>query len=83
MNTELEVLSLGPLTVAPKFQGKGIGSRLVRHSLSVAKILGYDAVIIFGHPTYYPRFGFQEAKEFGISTKEGKNFPAFMALELF
>lgn len=82
-NTELEVLNFGPLTVAPKFQNKGIGSSLVRHSLEEAKRLGFDAVIIFGHPNYYPRFGFKEAKEFNITTKDDKNFPAFMALELF
>jgi len=81
--TELEVLNFGPLTVAPKFQNQGIGSALVRHSLEEAKRLGFDAVIIFGHPNYYPRFGFKEAKEFNITTKDEKNFPAFMALELF
>lgn len=81
--TELEVLNFGPLSVAPKFQNKGIGSALVRHSLEQAKALGFDAVVIFGHPNYYPRFGFKEAKEFNISTKDDQNFPAFMAIELF
>lgn len=31
---------------------------------------------------YYPRFGFKESKAFGITTRDGKNFPAFMAIEL-
>lgn len=81
--TELEVLNFGPLTVKPEFQKQGIGSALVQYSLEEAKKMGFDAVVIFGHPSYYPRFGFQEASVFHISTKEGKNFPAFMAIELF
>lgn len=81
--TELEVLNFGPLSVAPKFQNQGIGSALVSYSLDQAKKMGFDAVIIFGHPNYYPRFGFREAKEFNISTKDDQNFPAFMAMELF
>ena len=81
--TELEVLNFGPLTVKPEFQNQGIGSALVKYSLEEAKKMGFDAVVIFGHPNYYPRFGFKEASEFHICTKEGKNFPAFMALEIY
>jgi len=40
-------------------------------------------VLIFGHESYYPRFGFKPASEFGITTEDGKNFPAFMALPLY
>ncbi len=80
--TRHDVLNFGPLSVLPEFQGKGVGSALMRHSLKTAARLGYGAVIFFGHPTYYPRFGFKEAREFGITTCKGNNFPAFMAMEL-
>ena len=80
--TRHEVLNFGPLSVLPEFQKQGVGSALMRHSLKAAAQLGYGAVIFFGHPTYYPRFGFKEAKEFNISTCKGNNFPAFMAMEL-
>lgn len=76
------VLNFGPLSVLPEHQNKGIGGALLRHSLKKAARLGHGSVIIFGHPDYYPRFGFREAREFGIATSEGKNFPAFMAMEL-
>ncbi len=76
------VLIFGPLSVAPRHQNKGIGGALLRHSLRKAARLGHGSVIIFGHPGYYPRFGFKEAGAFGITTSEGKNFPAFMAMEL-
>lgn len=77
-----DVLNFGPLSVLPEFQRQGVGSALMRHSLKKAARMGYGSVIFFGHPTYYPRFGFKEAKEFGITTCNGDNFPAFMAMEL-
>lgn len=80
---ESEVLTLGPLSVLPLYQNKGVGTMLVERSLQIAKGLGYKAVMIFGHPAYYPRFGFKNAKEYGITTEDGQNFDAFMALELY
>lgn len=73
----------GPLSVRPDFQRKGVGSALMRHSIQIACSLGYAAIFLFGHPEYYPRFGFSEAGRFGITTSDGSNFPAFMAMELF
>lgn len=80
--TEAEVLSFGPLSVAPGWQGKGVGAALVRHSLAEAAALGYKGVFIFGHPGYYPRFGFENAEKFGVTTWQGANLDAFMGLEL-
>ena len=80
--TRLDVLNFGPLSVWPAHQKTGIGSALMRHSIAEAKRLGYGAILFFGHPAYYPRFGFTEAKAFGITTADGDNFPAFMAIEL-
>lgn len=79
---EHPVLCFGPLAVHPNHQKKGIGVELMKASFEKALSLGYGAVLIFGHPTYYPRVGFKEAKEFNITTSEGENFPAFMAIEL-
>jgi len=39
-------------------------------------------MILFGNPEYYHRFGFVNAQEYSITTKEGQNFEPFMALEL-
>ena len=38
-------------------------------------------VIVLGHPTYYPRFGFRRAIDFGIDNQFGAK-DAFMILEL-
>jgi predicted N-acetyltransferase YhbS/uncharacterized protein YdhG (YjbR/CyaY superfamily) len=77
-----ETLTFGPVSVLPKYQKQGVGSALIRRSLDTARKLGYRAVLIYGHESYYPRFGFRPASDYGITTAEGKNFPAFMALAL-
>ncbi|MFW6270992.1 MAG: GNAT family N-acetyltransferase [Bacillota bacterium] len=81
-NGKKEVLNFGPLSVLPSYQNQGIGSALMNYSIECAKKLGHGAILFFGHPTYYPRFGFVEAKKFGITTASGDNYPAFMAIEL-
>lgn len=81
--TQHELLTFGPLSVLPAYKGHGIGSLLVRHTLELAGAMQYRGVVIFGHPEYYPRFGFKQAKDFGITTDKGENMPPFMALELY
>jgi len=80
---EHELLTFGPLSVSPKYQKQGIGQSLMKYSFDVAKGLGFRAVIIFGHPDYYPRVGFRRAAEFGITTSDGKTFDPFMTFELY
>jgi predicted N-acetyltransferase YhbS len=82
-NQEFEVLCMGPIGVLPSCQKKGIGSQLMNASIQKAKALGFRAVIIYGSPAYYHRFGFVNAQKYGITTPTGDNFDAFMALELY
>lgn len=81
-NSEYEVLCMGPLSVLPAYQRRGVGSRLLQETLNKARQSGYKAVIIFGNPGFYERFGFKNARQFMIQTSSGENFDAFMALEL-
>lgn len=83
LNKEYEVLCVGPLSVLPDFQKKGIGGKLMKESIKLAKRLWFRGMILFGNPDYYHRFGFRNAKEFEITTKDYQNFEPFMALELF
>lgn len=76
------VLNFGPLSVQPEYQRSGVGKALMHATIAKAKELGYGAILFFGRPEYYPRFGFVEAGCFGITDSEGYNFPAFMAMEL-
>ena len=80
---EWETLTFGPISVLPKYQKQKVGSALILKTFAVARELGYRAVLIFGYESYYPRFGFKPASEYGITTEDGQNFPAFMALPLY
>lgn len=42
----------------------------------------FNGIILFGDPNYYHRFGFRNAKEYDITTKDNQNFEPFLALEL-
>ena len=76
------VLCVGPFSILPELQRKGYGSKLMEHCIKKASELGYFGMILFGNPHYYHRFGFRNAAEFQITTKEGLNFEPFMAKEI-
>lgn len=78
-----EVITFGPISVLPSLQKKGIGSALIEHTKKLADNMGYKAIVIFGNPGYYQRFGFKSAESFGIMTADGANFEAFMAMEMY
>lgn len=76
----VDALCLAPVSVRPDYQGSGVGSMLIREALVRAEQSGFEAVVVLGHPGYYPRFGFSAA----LAAKLAAPFSgeAFMALEL-
>jgi len=77
-----EILGLAPVGVLPVYQRQGIGIALTNKALEILKAEGHKAVIVLGHPEYYPRFGFIPASRFGIRWELECPDGAFMALEL-
>ncbi|GAA1519310.1 N-acetyltransferase [Kribbella lupini] len=73
-------LVLGPVAVLPAYQRAGAGSATIRAALGAARSAGEHAVVLLGHPEYYPRFGFRESTAFGIHGEH--DGPAQMALAL-
>lgn len=73
-------LSLAPMCVHPARQRSGIGSALVETGLELARRREWQAVVVLGHPEFYPRFGFSAELASGLDAPfEGESF---MALEL-
>jgi putative acetyltransferase len=72
---------LAPVAVAPGFQRRGIGEALCRAGIEAVRTLGAEAVVVLGHPDYYPRFGFSAAAARRLASPYAGN-AAFMALEL-
>jgi putative acetyltransferase len=76
----VRAVSLAPMCVRVDRQRQGIGSALVRAGLDAVREAGFRAVVVLGHPGFYPRFGFSA----DLAAKLASPFagPAFMAIEL-
>lgn len=78
----VQTISLAPMAVLPDYQNQGVGSLLVKEGLMKCKELGYQHVVVLGHPNFYPKFGFVPSKEFGIQPPFPVSDHVFMACEL-
>ena len=54
---------LGPVSVLPEQQKKGIGKSLIIEGFSLLKKFGGQGCVLVGHPDYYKRLGFQNFPE--------------------
>jgi putative acetyltransferase len=63
-------LGLGPLSVHPAHQGRGIGAALMHAILGAADAMGEPVVVLLGDPALYSRFGFVPAGSLGIEAPE-------------
>ncbi len=79
---KIDTISFGPVSISPKYQRKGVGSALIKHSIKTASKYGYKAIIILGHPHNYCKHGFKSSKDFNISDSNGKFPYGQLALEL-
>ena len=68
---------LGPVSVCPKYQRKGIGKALIHEGLSRLKDLNAQGCCLVGHPDYYRKFGF---KNMSGLVHEGVPQEVFLAL---
>lgn len=75
-------LALAPVSVLPKFQGQGIGAKLILEAHKKAKELGHTSIVLLGHEHYYPKFGYKQAHTFGITLPFEVPKENCMAIEL-
>jgi putative acetyltransferase len=76
------LLGLAPMAVLAKYQRKGIGSKLVEKGLAEGRAKRYSAVVVLGHPGYYPRFGFVPSVNFSITSEYDVPPDVFLIKEL-
>jgi len=69
------------MAVLPEYQNSGIGSKLIKAGLAACKNSGYLAVIVLGHPNYYPKFGFIPSANYDLTCEYDVPPEVFMILE--
>ncbi|RAL25112.1 GNAT family N-acetyltransferase [Lujinxingia litoralis] len=75
-------MGLAPMAVVEGRRGEGIGLALIEAGLVASRELGAVAVVVLGHPTYYPKAGFRPAQHFGLRSEYDVPPEVFMAVEL-
>ena len=79
---DIRLSGLAPMAVLPENQRKGIGSQLVVEGIKACRLAGYSAVVVLGHPQFYPRFGFMPSVNFKIRSEFDVPDDVFMIKEL-
>jgi uncharacterized protein len=79
---DLELLGLGPISVQPHLQRRGIGSALLRETARRADEAGEPGVALLGSTEYYPRFGFLRADTLGVTAPDPTSRDHFQLLPL-
>ena len=83
--SDVPILTMGPICIAPELKRKGFGKLLLDESLERAKSLGYGAVCFEGNILFYGKSGFTCASDFGIryhGLPEGEDASFFLCKEL-
>ncbi len=79
-DTGARFAALAPLSVLPGFQRDGLGMALMETGHALCAMAGIQAVIVLGHPAYYPRAGY--SAEAAKTVSAPFSGPAFMGLAL-
>lgn len=75
-----DILTFGPVSIAPEHQRNGYGRLLLEHSFRRAEELGWDVIVIFGSPSNYVGCGFKSCKKCNVCLEDGR-FPSAMLVK--
>jgi len=67
---------LGPISVRPDRQGRGIGSALMVEAIERLKAMGSAGCVLLGDPGYYARFGFRACEQLVLPGMPAEYFQA-------
>ena len=62
----IDVLTMGPIGIAPELKRQGYGKAILDYSLEKATDMGFGAVLFEGNIGFYGHSGFDYASKFGI-----------------
>ncbi len=79
---DVDILGLAPVAVHPDHQRRGVGAGLITSALDRLREAGHQAVVLLGHPTYYPRFGFRPGHTWVLACEFPSPPDAFMVMPL-
>lgn len=82
---DIDVLTMGPICIAPELKRKGYGKLLLDYSLEKAAEMGFGAVLFEGNIDFYGKSGFDYARKIGIryhDLPEGADDSFFLCKEL-
>lgn len=81
--TQHKTITFGPVSILPSMHRKGLGRKLITHSIEEAKKLGYNAILTLGYPHHYEPYGFVGGKKYKISMPDGKYYKGLLVLPLY
>ena len=64
--SEVPIMTMGPICIAPEFQKLGYGKVLLDYSIEQAATLGCGALCFEGNIGFYGKSGFSYARNFGL-----------------
>jgi putative acetyltransferase len=75
-------VGLAPMAVAPAYQRRGIGGRLIEDGLRRLRDARHRFCVVLGHPEYYARHGFKRASDYGLRWERPAPDDVFFVCEL-
>lgn len=76
-----KAIILGPIAIVPEYQNQCYGSKLIKHTLKLAKNNNIPFILVVGDENYYRRFGFESASKYNLfleGTDTSEENPFFM-----
>ncbi len=80
---EVETITFGPVSILPSMHRKGLGRKLIEHTLAIVKAQGYRAILTLGYAYHYEPYGFTGGKKYGVSMPDGNFYKGLLVLPLY